>query len=209
MTQKPTYEELEQRVKEFEKEAFQRKQAEDALRESESILRRWLETSFTGVLFSDYEGNIEECNDTFLDIIGYTRDDLESKRLDWRKLTPPEWLHLDEIGAQELVEKGRLTPFEKEYIHKNGCRVPILLGGAVREDDPRKYIIHIVDLTQSKKAEEALQKAHDELEQRVEERTRELSLKTKSLFEYFRIKFKRNRITIHSEAIPEIFKLDT
>ena len=160
-----------------------RKQVEEALRESESTLRRWLETSFTGVLFSDYEGNIEECNDTFLDIIGYTRDDLESKRLDWRKLTPPEWLHLDEIGAQELVEKGRLTPFEKEYIHKNGYRVPILLGGAVREDDPRKYIIHIVDLTQSKKVEEALQKAHDELEQRVEKRTIELELKTKSLEE--------------------------
>ena len=156
MTKKPTYEELELRVKELEQAESERKQTEEPLRESESTLRRWLETSFTGVLFSDYEGNIEECNDAFLDIIGYTRDDLESKRLDWRKLTPPEWLHLDEIGAQELVEKGRLTPFEKEYIHKNGYRVPILLGGAVREDDSRKYIIHIVDLTQIKKAEDAL-----------------------------------------------------
>jgi PAS domain-containing protein len=74
MADKPTYKELEQRVKDLEKVAFKSKQAEEALRESESTLRRWLETSFTGVLFSNYEGAIEECNDAFLDIIGYTRD---------------------------------------------------------------------------------------------------------------------------------------
>ena len=71
---------------------------------------------------------IPEANDAFLELVGYSREDLESGRLRWPDLTPPEYVGLDELAHDEELRFGACTPFEKELIRKDGNRVPVLVA---------------------------------------------------------------------------------
>ena len=96
-----------------------------------------------GIVIANNAGAILEANDTFLDLIGYTRADLEEGRIDWRRLTPDEWLRLDERAIAEMAAVGIITGSEKEYVRKDGSRVPVSLGGAHgRRDRRRADLLH-------------------------------------------------------------------
>jgi signal transduction histidine kinase len=71
---------------------------------------------------------------------------LEGK-IDWNQLTPSEYHQIDQLGIQEANRTGTCTPYEKEYIHKNGHRVPILMGFAALEDTPGEFICFLLDLS--------------------------------------------------------------
>lgn len=109
---------------------------------------RWKESNFIGILHSDANGNIIEANSTLLNMIGYDEVDLLHGKIDWQKLTPKEFLPLDMAAIDEAEEKGYWTPFEKEYLHKDGHRVPILIGGSMFKYDTKEFIVFIIDLTQ-------------------------------------------------------------
>jgi PAS domain S-box-containing protein len=95
---------------------------------------------------------------------GYTREDLRSGKIDWARITPPEYRHLDEASMAELKATGiNATPFEKEYIRKDGRRFPILVAGAML-DEARSYgVAFVLDITGRKQAEEKMQATNDEL----------------------------------------------
>ena len=113
----------------------ERKQAEEALRESEQRLRRLYESGMLGVIYWNIHGQITDANDKFLEMIGYTRDDLASGRIDWINMTPPEYRYLDDNSVAELKVAGvNRTPFEKEYIRKDGTRMPIIIAGAMLDE---------------------------------------------------------------------------
>ncbi len=78
-------------------------------------------------------------------------------------MTPPEWRPLEERAIQQIKESGVAIPWEKEYIHKDGHRVPILAGRARLEGTAEDCICFILDLTERKRAEEKLQKSYDQL----------------------------------------------
>ena len=73
-------------------------------------------------------GFIIEANDAFLKMIGYTREDFSANQINWREITPPEYLLLSERSVEEVRTIGICKPFEKEYIRKDGDRIPVLLG---------------------------------------------------------------------------------
>lgn len=73
------------------------------------------------------EGDIYSCNDAFLSLLGYTRHDWDSKMINWKDITPKEYLPLDEKCIQELKKNTIATPYEKEYIRKDGTRIRIRL----------------------------------------------------------------------------------
>ena len=75
-----------------------------------------------GVLYYNLDGSITDANDKFLDIVGYTREDLQAGQINWNKMTPPEYRLLDEKCIAELKSIGVIKPFEKEYIRKDGSR---------------------------------------------------------------------------------------
>lgn len=134
------------------------KQTEEMLRESQKWLRTLFESSLIGIFVSDMEGGIHEANDAFLDILGYSREDLDTGGLDWPAVTPSEYAHLDERAAADLLESGFCSPYEKEYWRRDGSRVSVLIGGAllgVVEDAPR-WVCFVLDVSGRKKAEEAL-----------------------------------------------------
>lgn len=153
----------------------ERKRAEEALRQSEQRFRRLVESNMFGVAFSRSTGEMYYANDYFLNMVGYNRDDLLAGNLRWFNMTPPEFLDLDEQACQELEQSGVATPFEKEYIRKDGSRVPILIGVAASQEvssQGQEAICFYIDLTERKRAEAARRQVEAEREQLLErERT--------------------------------------
>jgi PAS domain S-box-containing protein len=141
----------------------QRKSAEVALQESEAKFRRIVESNIVGIYFGDFSGRVYEANDAFLETFGYTREDLTAGIIHWNFMTPPEYQTLDQQKIQELQVSGVCTPFEKEYLHKNGTRIPVLLGIARIEStkDNGYSVCFVLDLTQSKRTELALRQSEE------------------------------------------------
>jgi PAS domain S-box-containing protein len=121
------------------------------------------------------EGRILDANEAFLHIVGYSRDDLLSGGLRWTALTPAEWNYAHERAAAEVRATGSHKPFEKEYIRKDGSRVPVLLGGAALDERRDQGVSYVLDLTERKRAEEKLRAS----EQRLLEAQMELARVTR------------------------------
>ena len=139
-----------------------RKRQEEALQQSQTRARRLVDANIIGVVISDMD-HIFEANDAFLEIVGYTREDLEARRINWIAMTPPELLPLDMNAIQELKEQGTFTPFEKAYYRKDGRLVPILIGGAVLEKDPLQWVCFILDISEQKTLEQALRESEERM----------------------------------------------
>src|SRR6185295_17217151 len=105
-----------------------------------------------------------EANDAFLRMVGYDREDLLARGVLWTDLTPPEWRDRDQQQlVPELKMTGSLQPFEKELFRKDGSRVPVLIGVAVFEHDALQGVAFVLDLTERKRAAEALRALQMEL----------------------------------------------
>ena len=139
-----------------------RKLQEEALQQSQARARRLIDANIIGVVISDMD-HIFEANDAFLEIVGYKREDLAARRINWIAMTPPELLPLDMNAIQELKEHGTFTPFEKAYYRKDGRLVPILIGGAVLEKDPLQWVCFILDISEQKKLEQALRESEERM----------------------------------------------
>ncbi|MBD2490924.1 PAS domain S-box protein [Aulosira sp. FACHB-615] len=145
-----------------------RKQAEEALKQSESRLRQLLESSIIGIIEAEPD-KITFANDAFLQMLGYTQEDLLAGKLRWQNMTPPEYRELDQAKVEEVFVSGVCTPFEKEYIRKDGSRVPILLGATLLTRYPFRWVCFILDLTERKQAEaERVQALERERAARIE-----------------------------------------
>ena len=103
------------------------------------------ESMIAGIVSGEFD-RIPEANDAFLDLVGYSREDLQSGRLHWPDLTPLEYVPLDEVAHEEGLRFGACTPFEKELIRKDGTRVPVLVATAVLKLSPFRWISFVQDL---------------------------------------------------------------
>ncbi|MGB3758168.1 MAG: PAS domain S-box protein [Rivularia sp. (in: cyanobacteria)] len=133
----------------------QPKQAEVALRESEAKFRRVIESNIVGIYFGDFNGKIHEANDSFLQTFGYSREELENGSLYWNRMTPQEYSELDEQKIQELQTDRVCKPFEKEYLAKDGTRIPVLLAiASIEARESEGYSVCLVlDITKRKQAQ--------------------------------------------------------
>ena len=107
-------------------------------------------------------------NDTFLNLVGYTPEDLAAGRLHWPSVTPPEYAALDELAHEEGLRFGACTPYEKELICKNGTRVPVSVVTAVLKLSPFRLITFVQDLRERGRIE-SVEEEHVELNQDFEE----------------------------------------
>ncbi|BCG02476.1 hypothetical protein PPGU19_070440 (plasmid) [Paraburkholderia sp. PGU19] len=141
------------------------------LAEREGKIRRLVDANIIGIVVWNAGGDILEANGEFLRMVGYEREDLVSGRVSWRDLTPPEWLERDERALAEIGATGRAQPFEKEYIRKDGSRVPVMLGATAFEETRKEGVAFVLDLSERKQAEEKAR----ESEQRYREVHTELA----------------------------------
>jgi len=140
----------------LQQENSERKHAEEELREREARIRRLVESNIIGVFFWDMAGNVNDANDAFLRIIGYSREDLLSGNVQWSVMSPPEYRAADVRALEEIRQHGGCQSYEKEYIRKDGRRVPVLLGGALMEGSQEHGVGFVLDLTERKEAEAEL-----------------------------------------------------
>ena len=134
--------------------AVERARAEEALRVSEARFRTALEIGTVGAIYFDMDGLLTDANDAFLRMGGYSREDLETGRLTWQRLTPAEWMRDSERAFAELKEKGHTTPYEKQYIRKDGSRWWALFAAKLLPDGTGFEFV--LDISDRKQTEERL-----------------------------------------------------
>ena len=129
---------------------------------SEGRAKRLSEANLIGVFFSDLDGRISGGNDEFLRLAGTTREDLASGRINWLAVTAPEHRPADARAIRELRETRVCAPYEKEHVLPDGRRLPVLAGYTMLEEpDAGRLVGFILDLSERKRAEEAL-RAHQQ-----------------------------------------------
>jgi hypothetical protein len=126
-------------------------QGDQAARE----LGRLIELSPVGVVRYTLDGDILDCNDAFLSMLGLGRDDLRAG-LSWRALTPSQWREVDDAGLARLREHGVMPLIEKEFLHRDGRRIPVLVGAGNLLADRRQGFAVVVDISATRAAERAL-----------------------------------------------------
>ena len=124
-----------------------------ALKENAGLLDRLREANVLGVVASSEQGAFD-ANDAFLDIIGYSTEDLAAGRISYKSLTAPGSAERDRQAFEELLAKGSFQPYEKEYLHRDGHRLPVLVGGAAVDTQPLRWVTFVIDLTARQRAEQ-------------------------------------------------------
>ena len=123
------------------------------IEQREAKIRRLFDANIIGIIIWNLEGQILDANSEFLRIVGYDQHDLLSGRVSWADMTPPEWRDRDTLAISELKSKGAVQPFEKEYIRKDGSRIPVLIGIASLDGAEGQGVAFVLDLTERKRAE--------------------------------------------------------
>ena len=131
-----------------------RKAAEAARDESEARLARMIGTGMVGFATGAEDGSLSSVNDAFLAMIGWSRDDFERERPGWRAITAPDTLAADEVAIAQALSRGYSDPYEKDYIHRDGRRVPIVVAVVADPADPDNRLNALVfDQSKLKDAE--------------------------------------------------------
>jgi PAS domain S-box-containing protein len=133
------------------------------LENREAKIRRLVDANILGIFIWNLQGAIVTANEAFLRMLQYSREDLGSCRLRWTDLTPAEWHERDELAAAELKMTGIAQPYEKEFLRKDGCRVPVLIGGALFEEAGTEGVAFVLDLGHQKLAEAEIRVLKDHI----------------------------------------------
>jgi PAS domain S-box-containing protein len=96
----------------------------------EAKFQRLLDSNLVGVFVSDFTGTFLDANDAFLNLLGYTRAELQAGSMQRDALTPPEFHSQSQQALKALQETGSSGTYEKEYRHKNGRLIPVLVAMA-------------------------------------------------------------------------------
>jgi PAS domain S-box-containing protein len=138
-----------------------RKTNEALLRESERRFREMFETSVDGIVTTDLDGRIVDCNQAFLSLLDYSTVK-EVVSLSFCDLTPPEYHDLDNAMLLEARGNGHSPVYEKEYLRKNGERFPVNIRRWLRLDIADKPVglwSIVRDITEKKKTDAELLKS--------------------------------------------------
>ena len=151
---------IERELRESKARQTQRQATED-LRRSEARFARLSESGVVGIIIGDVHGNILDANTAYMKMLGLTREEIAQGNIRWTDLTPPEQRPLNERALAQLKDHGLAAPFETESLHRDGSRVPLLIG--VASLDYPECIAFAVDLTERKRAESALRESENQL----------------------------------------------
>jgi PAS domain S-box-containing protein len=125
----------------------------EELRRSEKRFRTIVDSNMIAVCFWDVDGRVLDANDRYLRLVGYSREDFNSAGLNWRDITPKEQWKLDDEAIRQTRKSGACSSYEKEYIRKDGTRVPVLLALAMLASSEKQGVACFFDLSERKLVE--------------------------------------------------------
>jgi len=127
-----------------------RKMVEQELRIAAQRFQRICSSRIIGVVLAGPNGEIYFANDAFLELVGYSRKDIIN--ISWIDITPQEYNQLDNKAVEEIKTRGVATPFEKEFIRKDGSRVWVLLAATLLPGPQKHIFTFVLNVTDRKKA---------------------------------------------------------
>ena len=159
MSEKPTYEELELKVREFGKIEAERKKILRSLRESEEKYSKLFHSSNDAIFIHDLDGNIIDSNLKVLELFGYTKSEMSSIRVPM--LHPAGALKKSKNAFDTILREGFVS-FEIEFKKKSGEVFSAEVSSSLFEIGGQQVIQGIVrDITQRKLSEEALREKEE------------------------------------------------
>jgi len=135
---------------------------DEAQRQALERYRTLVEADIVGVVLATPTGGVIDANDYYLRTIGYTREEFEQGLVDWRAITPPEWLPADERAIQELRERGRCTPYEKQYARRDGTSVWVSIANVMLPGPEEQIVAFVLDVTEMKRVQSALREREEQ-----------------------------------------------
>lgn len=145
--------------------AYDKEQATIETQRENKFLANILEHSSLPFAIGYPDGRIGLLNSAFEQLTGYTKEELHT--IDWSTtLTPIEWREIEQEKVDKINRTGQPVRYEKEYIRKDGSRVPVELLASVTYDmegNPAYYYSFITDITDRKEAEQTIETTMNEL----------------------------------------------
>jgi two-component system cell cycle sensor histidine kinase/response regulator CckA len=134
----------------------ERKRSDAALRAGEARLQRVVASPILGIAFGHPDGRVDEANDEFLRIAGYSRDELMRGFVNLQRLIPDERASR---ALRDVAPSGTAKPWETEIVRKDGTRVPILIGVSTFDKQRQQDVAFVFDLSERRELEEQLRRA--------------------------------------------------
>jgi PAS domain S-box-containing protein len=125
----------------------------DALKMSESRLRRLINSSLIGICQGDMNGHLTLVNDALIQLIGSSHTEIINNRVEWIKFTPVEFQAAHKAAMENLKQSGHTAPFYSELLHRDGHSIPVMVGLAQLEGSEFEWVGFVLDLTEQKKAD--------------------------------------------------------
>ena len=160
---------------EVTRELAERKKAQDQIRQSEQRYRSFLESSPDPIVVYDMKGVATYVNPAFEQTFGFSRHELLGKQIDF---VPQECWPETQAAIERMLSGKKITMFETKRLARNGQVLDVQISSTLFQDQTGKAtgkIVTLRDISARKKAEDALQRYHGQLEELVQERTTELA----------------------------------
>jgi PAS domain S-box-containing protein len=140
-----------------------KKESENILEESEEKYRTLFESIKDGIIMTDLEGNILDCNQALMNMLCYSFEEMKTKK--FQDFTPKKWHSIEKkiLDGQVLI-RGYSEEYEKEYIRKDGFIFPVSLKTWILMDNHQKPVgfwAIVRDITERKKIEQEINQAKD------------------------------------------------
>ncbi|GET44174.1 PAS domain-containing sensor histidine kinase [Microseira wollei] len=151
---------LKQTIEQLKKEIGERKLVEKTLAETEIHNRYLLDRCPIGLALCRLDGKLVYINPAYAAIIGRTVE--ETLNLSYWDITPEKYAEQEQMQLESLRTTGQYGPYEKEYIHKDGHLVRVVLAGLIVEKEGEQFIwSYVQDISDRKQAQEALQQKEE------------------------------------------------
>ena len=135
------------------------KRAEEQVKASQDRFRSLFDSALFGYFVAKADGTIVDANDAFLKLTGYSRADLQEGKISWKSITPRDFADLDARALAQLQAHDNCSAYEKEFLRKDGTRVPILVGGSWADASRTEILSFAHDLSDQKRLEQQFQQA--------------------------------------------------
>lgn len=127
--------------------------SEALLRAAEARLSRLLNSGVAAIAFGDSQGRFRQVNDAFVQLTGYSREELLAPTMTWMSLLADASKRSASELLNEVLSCGAGRPSEQEYVRKDGTRIPVLFSGTTLPDAGGNRMVLVLDDLQRRRRE--------------------------------------------------------